>query len=228
MIFSVSQLPKILTHKALTIFHTTWYAKRAEKRFLITSPVGQSTRRHQSIPAYEPPKLVSFNHRKLEDIMPEKPESPLPEGENERSVSRRELLKILGAAGGTLTASVLLPEKWLPPQLDIGVLPAHAQTSEALTISNLRVDPNTAGFLGNMMYFDPMRKTGLNTSQVLGYLCDDDYPTTLISINPAFAISGHVLFNFATPGYCMNTTFVARLQTDGRISNELFAQLPDG
>jgi len=160
--------------------------------------------------------------------MSEKPESPLPEGENERSVSRRELFKILGAAGGTLTASVLIPEKWLPPQLDIGVLPAHAQTSEALTISNLRVDPQRPGFLGNMMYFDPMRKTGLNTSQVLGYVCDDDYPTTLININPDFALSGYVLFNFNAPSFCLNTTFVARLQTDGRISNELFAELPDG
>jgi hypothetical protein len=164
----------------------------------------------------------------MEDIMQEKPEIALPEGEDQRSVSRRELFKILGVAGGTLTASVLIPEKWLPPRIDIGVLPAHAQTSEALTISNLKIGPFQQSFLGNMTYFDPMRKTGLNTSQVLGYLCDDDYPTTLISINPAFAISGHVLFNFAAPNFCLNTTFVARLQTDGRISNELSAELPDG
>ena len=43
-------------------------------------------------------------------------------------LSRREAIKILGAAAG---ASVLanIPAKWSTPQLTKGVLPAHAQTS---------------------------------------------------------------------------------------------------
>jgi hypothetical protein len=161
----------------------------------------------------------------MEDIMQEKPEIALPEGEDQRSVSRRELFKILGATGGALTASVLIPEKWLPPQIDIGVLPAHAQTSEALTISNLRIAPYQQSLLGNMTYFDPMKQTSLNTSQVLGYVCDDNTPCELISITPALALSGHVLFNFTPPKFCINTTFVAQLQTDGRTSNELVAEI---
>ena len=45
-----------------------------------------------------------------------------------RKLSRRDALKILGAAAG---ASVLanLPSKWTKPEIAAGVLPAHAQTS---------------------------------------------------------------------------------------------------
>jgi hypothetical protein len=45
-----------------------------------------------------------------------------------KELSRRDALKLLGAAAG---ASVLanLPSKWSTPQLTAGVLPAHAQTS---------------------------------------------------------------------------------------------------
>jgi hypothetical protein len=47
---------------------------------------------------------------------------------NQKQLSRRDAIKLLGAAAG---ASVLanLPTKWTTPQLAAGVLPAHAQTS---------------------------------------------------------------------------------------------------
>ena len=47
----------------------------------------------------------------------------------DNGLSRRDALKLLGAAAG---ASVLanLPSRWSTPQLTAGVLPAHAQTSE--------------------------------------------------------------------------------------------------
>ncbi|HSR31409.1 MAG TPA: twin-arginine translocation signal domain-containing protein [Anaerolineae bacterium] len=46
----------------------------------------------------------------------------------DKRLSRRDALKLLGAAAG---ASVLanLPSKWSTPQLTAGVLPAHAQTT---------------------------------------------------------------------------------------------------
>ncbi len=44
-------------------------------------------------------------------------------------LSRREVLKALGAIGGAAAASALLPEKWVKPVVEAGVLPAHAQTS---------------------------------------------------------------------------------------------------
>ena len=48
--------------------------------------------------------------------------------EQQKKLSRRDALKILGAAAG---ASVLanLPSKWSTPELASGVLPAHAQVS---------------------------------------------------------------------------------------------------
>jgi len=47
---------------------------------------------------------------------------------NQKKISRREAIKLLGAAAG---ASLLanLPAKWSKPELTGGVLPAHAQTS---------------------------------------------------------------------------------------------------
>jgi hypothetical protein len=48
--------------------------------------------------------------------------------ENKKSLSRRDALKVLGAATGA-AALANLPEKWSTPELATGVLPAHAQTS---------------------------------------------------------------------------------------------------
>ena len=52
---------------------------------------------------------------------------------NQKKISRRDAIKLLGAAAG---ASVLanLPTKWNTPELTAGVLPAHAQTS---TVQNV-------------------------------------------------------------------------------------------
>ncbi|HSR19794.1 MAG TPA: twin-arginine translocation signal domain-containing protein [Anaerolineales bacterium] len=43
-------------------------------------------------------------------------------------LSRRDALKVLGAAAGA-TALANLPSKWTTPELTAGVLPAHAQSS---------------------------------------------------------------------------------------------------
>ena len=48
--------------------------------------------------------------------------------ENNKNLSRRDALKLLGAAAGA-AALANLPEKWSSPELASGVLPAHAQTS---------------------------------------------------------------------------------------------------
>lgn len=47
--------------------------------------------------------------------------------EQSKKLSRRDAIKLLGAAAG---ASVLasLPTKWTKPEITTGVLPAHAQT----------------------------------------------------------------------------------------------------
>jgi hypothetical protein len=48
-----------------------------------------------------------------------------------KELSRRDALKLLGAAAGA-TVLANLPSKWSTPELTAGVLPAHAQTSAVL------------------------------------------------------------------------------------------------
>ena len=48
-------------------------------------------------------------------------------------ISRRDALKLLGAAAGA-TVLANLPSKWSTPELTAGVLPAHAQTSCRLAL----------------------------------------------------------------------------------------------
>jgi hypothetical protein len=49
-------------------------------------------------------------------------------------ISRRQALKTLLAAGGSIGAVSFLPAKWLKPVVESGVLPAHAQTSGAVKL----------------------------------------------------------------------------------------------
>jgi hypothetical protein len=51
----------------------------------------------------------------------------------QKTISRRQLLKTLIAAGGAVTASTLLPGEWARPVVEVGVLPAHAQASAIST-----------------------------------------------------------------------------------------------
>lgn len=68
--------------------------------------------------------------------------------EQPKKLSRRDAIKVLGAAAG---ASVLatLPTKWTKPEITTGVLPAHAQTSTCVTVTvEAIVSQNTAAFIG--------------------------------------------------------------------------------
>jgi hypothetical protein len=49
--------------------------------------------------------------------------------DEKHAINRRDLLKVLGAAGAGLVGSLLLPGKWDKPVTRMGVLPAHAQAS---------------------------------------------------------------------------------------------------
>lgn len=53
--------------------------------------------------------------------------------EQPKKLSRRDALKILGAAAGA-TVLANLPSKWTKPELAAGVLPAHAQTSVCIAL----------------------------------------------------------------------------------------------
>lgn len=65
--------------------------------------------------------------------------------ETKKNLSRRDILKVLGAASG---AAVLanLPAKWSSPELAVGVLPAHAQTSLCYALTIELVDTDGSAF----------------------------------------------------------------------------------
>ena len=60
--------------------------------------------------------------------MKEPPKTTIPSLEK-KNLNRRELLKILAASGGGLVAGAFLPEGWIKPVIEAGVLPAHAQAT---------------------------------------------------------------------------------------------------
>lgn len=55
-----------------------------------------------------------------------------------KTVSRRQLLKAISAAGGAVAATTLLPNEWTPPIVETGALPIHAQASPAIIAGNLQ------------------------------------------------------------------------------------------
>lgn len=57
-------------------------------------------------------------------------------------ISRRDAIKILTAAAGAV-ALANIPDEWTKPDMNVGVLPAHAQTSAGLhTLAVGPSDPN--------------------------------------------------------------------------------------
>ena len=56
-----------------------------------------------------------------------------------QTLSRRELLKALGAAGGALATTAFLPGSWSKPAVEAGALPAHALATAVLEITQLDV-----------------------------------------------------------------------------------------
>ncbi|MBI5876703.1 MAG: twin-arginine translocation signal domain-containing protein [Chloroflexi bacterium] len=48
----------------------------------------------------------------------------------QEAMSRRELLKKVGAAGAILGARAIVPTNWAKPEIETGKLPTHAQTSQ--------------------------------------------------------------------------------------------------
>jgi hypothetical protein len=50
-----------------------------------------------------------------------------------RGMARRRLIKTLAAGTGAAALSTMLPGSWLKPVIRVGVLPAHAQTSNPPT-----------------------------------------------------------------------------------------------
>jgi hypothetical protein len=63
-----------------------------------------------------------------------------------KEISRRDAIKILAAVAGAATL-VNLPDKWTKPGMEVGVLPAHAQTSVASIACGVDADISPASSL---------------------------------------------------------------------------------
>ena len=93
--------------------------------------------------------------------------------EQNKKLSRRDAIKLLGAAAGA-AALANLPSKWSKPELVSGVLPAHAQTSAcAGDAASFTINAN-AGFVTNY-------EVWLNGSLVIGS----------VSLSPGQSYSGN-------------------------------------
>jgi hypothetical protein len=68
---------------------------------------------------------------------------------NNTSISRRNLLKILSAAGGAV-ALANLPIHWMKPAVKMGLLPAHAQSSSPYVLT-AAADLDWVTFCFNLM-----------------------------------------------------------------------------
>lgn len=64
-------------------------------------------------------------------------ESDVLEEHRGRTMDRRRLLKTLVAAGGAGAILTLLPDAWIRPVVEVGVLPSHAQVSYTPTPSSV-------------------------------------------------------------------------------------------
>jgi hypothetical protein len=123
--------------------------------------------------------------------------NPVPEEETpEGTLSRRQLLKALAATGGAVSASSLLPGKWVKPVVEAGVLPAHAQvtpepepTEEPLQYSVLcDSDPGGGNLIsteGNIWDIQPLLQVISGTGPVEGITVTMTV-RTLAGLTPTF------------------------------------------
>jgi len=76
--------------------------------------------------------------------------------QSQKKLSRRDAIKLLGAAAGA-TMLANLPSKWSTPELTSGVLPAHAQTSiTGLTILDCELTVNRDGTWSSTPHIGPV------------------------------------------------------------------------
>jgi hypothetical protein len=101
-----------------------------------------------------------------------------PEEIQKEIMGRRQLLKLLAATSGAAAASGSLPDRWLKPVVEVGVLPAHAQGSlGVLEVVLTWQDPSVAVDL-NLRVQEP-DGTEVNSSNLVGPTLThsgDDFP----------------------------------------------------
>lgn len=163
----------------------------------------------------------------------------------EPSLGRRELLKILAAAGGAATLSGGLPGRWVRPVVEAGLLPAHAQTSGA-TLTNPSAAPQSGTCTGSTgvpgilfgMQMDYLSPTG---AVLAGSVIRQSFlfePTGLTGANEKTlagsnisgdGVSGAITYDNCI-GFSNNTTLYLTLQlvdANGAASSPLTLTIPN-
>jgi hypothetical protein len=166
-------------------------------------------------------------------------ETPPVENEETQALNRRELLKVLTAAGGAIGAAAFLPARWSKPLVEAGVLPAHAQGTmiPELTISNLSVfsldgvDPPNQPYGAYFHFNDTLCQ--VNDSAKL-YVSASPCGRTIYNgqtlgsvggINGTGGCDGVASFSFDALN-CINSTLSVQLGVGSRISNTLKGLIP--
>ena len=159
-----------------------------------------------------------------------------PETSEEVKISRRRLLQIIAATGGAVTASALLPNKWVKPLTEVGVLPVHAQISAPPEIDELRWAIDVGGYsdgAAQFHYRDPACQVDDSatlrvTIEPCGEIVFDGKPLSETSpfhgIMNGTSCEGYIGFYFnSSTGLCnvIDPEFCVQLTVDGRVSNEL-------
>jgi len=81
-----------------------------------------------------------------------------------KAISRRQFFKILLAAGGGLTAAAFVPNQWVKPLVQTGVLPVHARAS---VVYHLEVDTHDGHLRVYALSSGTMKITNLGTNRHL-------------------------------------------------------------
>jgi hypothetical protein len=121
-------------------------------------------------------------------------------GVGQPDAGRRKLLKVAAAAGGAVAATTMLPGSWVKPVAKLGVLPAHAQVSNTLQITNLTVGPAVPqaarrGAVGEGFqwaqfdYHDELGKVNNNTELTA------EYQEAAVEGAPAITVCGEIVFD---------------------------------
>jgi len=164
-------------------------------------------------------------------------ETPPVENEETQALNRRELLKVLTAAGGAIGAAAFLPARWSKPLVEAGVLPAHAQGTMTLEISNLSVFPIPGSapiepYGANFHFNDTLCQVDDSANLYVSALpCGRTIYNgqTLASvggsINGTGGCAGVVSFAFDAFN-CINSTLSVQLGVGSRMSNTITGLIP--